>query len=125
MINDLPLLPSRNGLVKDEVEVSLFTSSTINDSENDSNSYLKAVKDDHILEFQSLDEKCGDILNKENFSDENIPELDRELIEYLIENTERDEEGRLIMPLLWNDKVKHLLPTNLNLAKNILKSMFK
>ena len=47
------------------------------------------------------------------------------ICEYIISKTERDDTGRLIMPLPWNNKNVHLLASNFNLAKQILNSTFK
>ena len=49
----------------------------------------------------------------------------RKLVRYLLNNTQRIEEGRLVMPLLWNGRVSHLLGENTNSAKQILKSNLK
>ena len=44
------------------------------------------------------------------------------LVEYILNNTTRNSEGCLIMPVLWNPKVCHLLGSNKELAIAILKS---
>ena len=49
-------------------------------------------------------------------------EINTKLIDYLIDNTSRNKEGRLVMPLLWNSRSNHLLAHNMNLAKTILDS---
>ena len=80
--------------------------------------------------------------DRDNFTDENtlyklldyddfsspkkFSELDLELINHLINQTELDNEtGRLIIPILWNKKLKHLLPNNFHLANCVLKSTLK
>ena len=42
------------------------------------------------------------------------------LIDYIMESAERDDNGRMIMPILWNSKTCHLLSKNYHLAKSIL-----
>ena len=50
-------------------------------------------------------------------------DLNERLIEQTLDWTVRDADGRLIMPLMWNNKVSHLLGKNYNLAKSILRSV--
>ena len=59
---------------------------------------------------------CGDVVEDES----NL--TNDQLTEYVLQVTERDENGRLVMPLLWNNKIAHLLGTNYKLAKSILHS---
>ncbi|XP_068224998.1 uncharacterized protein [Palaemon carinicauda] len=76
---------------------------------------------DHILERE-----CSYYLHKDRTDlDGESTEHNKKLVRYLLNNTQRDEEGRLIMPLLWNGRVSHLLGKNTNLAKQILKSNLK
>ena len=49
-------------------------------------------------------------------------ETNSKLIDFVLANTEYDEEGRLTMPLTWNSKNAHLLSNNYNLAYKILES---
>ena len=58
------------------------------------------------------------------YSDE-VVELNQSLCKYALDNTLRDANGRLIMPLLWNHQVSHLLSKNFYLAKSILGSLLK
>ncbi|XP_068203538.1 uncharacterized protein [Palaemon carinicauda] len=44
------------------------------------------------------------------------------LIKFTLDNARRNEEGRLEMPLLWNEKSCHLLGRIFNLAKAVLRS---
>ena len=60
----------------------------------------------------------------EKYEDRSI-ENDQTLIDYVIENTRGNNEGRLIMPLLWNGKVCDHFDNNFTLSKLILKSNFK
>lgn len=49
-------------------------------------------------------------------------EIDDKLTKFVIKNTERAPDGRIIMPLLWNDRVCHNLAENSSLSKAVLKS---
>ena len=73
-----------------------------------------------------LDKLCYDTLNydKEKFVDDS-DETNEKLINFVLRNTTRNDDGRLVMPLIWNHKVDHLLGKNRNLATQILKSNFK
>ena len=53
-----------------------------------------------------------------------LPELDEDLIKFALSNAEREEDGRLKLPLLWNGQVSHLLGSNRGLAEKVLKSNF-
>ena len=91
------------------------------------NSMIKCVDESQLdkCSDEILDNSCSFLLNKENYSPENSSELDTKLINYLIQNYSRAEDGRIILPLLWNPDVKHLLSKNFNLAKKVLFSNFK
>ena len=52
-------------------------------------------------------------------------DLNKQLVKYTLDNTVRDEQGRLVMPLLWNAKVSHLLGKNQRLSTLILQSNLK
>ena len=79
----------------------------------------KATKD--ILENQSLYYSNYDC----NVYDDSSSELNRKLIRYALDNTTRDKDGRLRMPLLWNAEMSHLLGKNHRLATLILKSTLR
>ena len=79
----------------------------------------KATKD--ILENQSLFYSNYDC----NVYDDSSSELNRKLIRYVLDNTTRDKDGRLRMPLLWNSEMSHLLGKNHRLATLILKSTLR
>jgi hypothetical protein len=74
----------------------------------------------------TLENICNQYLN---YADEVLSsectDVDKTLTKFVIENTYRDTEGRLVMPALWNEKVKHLLPNNYRLALNILHSVHR
>ena len=72
-----------------------------------------------------LDSQCNKYLGSEISEIDDKVEENNLLVNFAYDNTTRDEEGRLQMPLLWNPNVKHLLGNNENLAKQILKTNFK
>ena len=65
-----------------------------------------------------LDSECKSLLNyDELITDAAVTERNKELVQYVIENTDHEEDGRLIMPLLWNGKDCHLLGENYSLSR--------
>ena len=72
-----------------------------------------------------LDKECNLYLNKEEYVDDSSVDLNNQLINYVLNNTVREENGRIRMPLLWNPQVSHYLGKNFNLSKAILKSLTK
>ena len=52
-------------------------------------------------------------------------ETNQRLVEYALGATQRNDQGRLVMPLLWNSKVAHLLGGNKELTIAILNSNLK
>ena len=74
---------------------------------------------------QMLDLEYKQINYVENCKDDDVTsEQNFKLIQYVLDNTTRDTDGRLVMPLLWRNEVAHLLGKNFQLAKNILISNF-
>ena len=59
-----------------------------------------------------------------NAGETQFSETDEKVINFVVSNTERDETGRLIMPLPWNSKNAHLLGKNYNMSQQILRSTF-
>lgn len=47
------------------------------------------------------------------------------LINYVLNNSARQDDGRVVMPLMWNKEVVHLLSQNFHLAKQILMSSLR
>ena len=50
--------------------------------------------------------------------------MNKDTIDYILSNIDRNDEGNLIIPLPWNNKVKDNLSKNFHLSKQILKSNF-
>ena len=65
--------------------------------------------------------QCVSHDNDEKFSNE----IDLEAAQFVLNNTVRDDEGRLESPLMWNKSVSHLLGNNFRLCHKILQSNFK
>lgn len=75
---------------------------------------------------ENLNEAVNDIMNYDNSSaDDGEVEINQKITDYILSNSDRDMEGRLIMPLPWNPETKHLLSTNLSLSKKILMANLK
>lgn len=74
----------------------------------------------------ALEIRCSDALgyDKETYQEDSV-EINNKAINHVLRNTTRNKEGHLVMPLVWNNKVDHLLGRNQNLAKAILNSNFK
>ena len=75
----------------------------------------------HMINQDYFNISYGDDLDMDVSSDN----LNQELVDFAMSNAERAEDGRLILPLLWNGQVSHLLGSNRGLAEKILKSNFK
>jgi hypothetical protein len=71
-----------------------------------------------------LESECCLYLNNDETADETSVEINDKLSDYVLSNITCENNGRLIMPLMWNGDVQHLLGHNYNLAKQILKSNF-
>lgn len=69
-----------------------------------------------------INEKCKQILEYEEVQETLISEQNFELIDSTLAAVERLPNGRLVMPLSWNDDVKHLLGQNYLLSRQILLS---
>ena len=95
--------------------------------------YQLSCKENESVENEILTAAVEDILKQSYFLsnqytasvNNSTNESDARLNIYVLNNTSRTNEGRLVMPLLWRDEVSHLLAHNFNLSKQILKSNFK
>ena len=75
-----------------------------------------------------LVDKVNDMLYLDNAIENSSPietDLNMKLANYTLDNVKRKEDGRLIIPLMWNPSIKHRLSPNYQLAKCMLKSTFK
>ena len=58
-------------------------------------------------------------------TDEDDTDTNLQLIDFVLKKSIYDKDGRLKMPLLWNNKCAHLLSRNYHLASKLLKSNFE
>ena len=75
---------------------------------------------------QVLDYECDQYLGRDIsvYNDETV-ELHEQLVDYTLGTLHQSEDGRLVVPLLWNGKVSSHLAKNKRLAKLILNSNLK
>ena len=64
-------------------------------------------------------------LNLYDESDGEMSDLNQSLFDFVINAIERDDDGRLIAPALWDSNVEHLLARNFQLANKVLQSTIK
>ena len=69
-----------------------------------------------------LDKYCNIHLNYDPPSEDKDSVLNNQLAEFALDNIKTNTEGRIVLPLLWNNSVSHLLGNNKNLSISILKS---
>ena len=126
-INELPRITTSTPL---NAEIARYANLSFQDHEitglNEMDSFGK-INDANLKKAteEILEQRCSDYLNKEGPLNEDTSELNNKLVEYVIQNTIRLEDGRLQMPLMWNGEVEHLLGKNYDLSLQILKSNFK
>ena len=111
-----------------------FSSVTREIEEANSKADFKILNEKGEIIESELENAADEILNHSykyyvNYDDtcyeEENSEINTQLVQYCLDNTYSNEEGRFVMPLLWNSKFCHLLGTNFKLAKLILKSNLK
>ena len=75
---------------------------------------------------QILESECDKYINYDSnqYNDESV-EVHNKLVDYTLDKMSHSEEGRIVVPLLWNGKVSQFLAKNQNLSKMILKSNLK
>ena len=129
MIDNLELLPCCSGnsrvvgRVVPKPNVGKFDTDVVSFSITDS---LQFEGDSDEPSDEVLDEACRQLLNEDQTPTESREsETNKRLISYVLDNTDRDNSGRLIMPIMWNARNCHLLAHNYNLARNILMSNLK
>ena len=99
-------------------------------NENLEQTSFLTISDYDQVKPSDLQKSCNEILQtniNSNFEieSEDLTELNRKLLNYVLDNTKRNSEGRLIMPILWRSEVSHLLGSNFELSKSILFSNLK
>ena len=135
MISNLPYLPSKINTSTNNVISEKVTFLLPNKREESSDfgkndcSFGEFTYDKSSIcdELSNLDI----LLSKTLCLDEDIreegdeSETNMEIVDYILQNTSRDNDGRLIMPLSWNTKNCHMLSRNYNLCNQILNSTYK
>ena len=93
-------------------------------SENDEISFSPNISDLNVDESdEALSGKCQNLLNIcDEKNDAVETDTNVQLIDFVLSNTKYEDDGRLIMPLLWNNKNSHLLSKNYKLATKLLQS---
>ena len=97
------------------------------DGELISSELMKAT--DSVLyesNFDVLNDKCLVSLKSSDLDDQNSDDvINNELIQAVFSETKQKENGRLVMPILWNPQCSHLLGSNFELAHTVLLSNVK
>ena len=63
-------------------------------------------------EHEDIEKLCEETLDIAEYANETITDSNKKLTDYVLNSTEIDEEGYLVMPLTWNQKNSHLLSNN-------------
>ena len=79
-------------------------------------------KDLNAITDQVLLDSMNEVLNYENLPYEEDSGLNTELVKNSLSNVRMNEDGRITLPLMWNQRVSHLLGQNYNLSKAVLSS---
>jgi len=75
---------------------------------------------------EMLEKECEKMLSLDTYNyKEDSTETNDNIMQFAIHNLQRNEEGRLIMPLFWDSQNSHLLGKNKNLAQAILHGNLK
>ena len=137
MTRNLTCLPAFSSLPAVERSPSgSLTESSLNGNPSDkpvslntSANYL-VMNEKFEIDQNELERATADILNYSNEKDlieldETATESNKKLMDWALDTAERDENGRIVMSILWNSHNKHLLGRNFNLSKAILLSNLK
>ena len=74
------------------------------------------------MDSKLLEEKCNEILNYDNREEEVESVEHSNTVDFLLNNINREQNERIIMPLPWNNTVSSHLAMNFKLAKSVLYS---
>ena len=113
-------------IMSNDVKITEINNSGILDDNICTNDITDANIVDTELSCDKLNEICNDTLNiaAENNDDRGSSITNIKLADYVLKNTERSSDGRLVVPITWNSKNAHRLSKNFHLSKSILKSMY-
>ena len=112
--SNISFLPNNSSLNNDE------NSSSFSSSEE-----CTLDKQFFLDELVDLDLKVSETLDIAVDSDEKESESNIKLVDYVLQTTSRNSDGKLVMPVAWNSKNAHLLSKNFHLSKQILNSTLK
>ena len=73
-----------------------------------------------LVAEEDLDLICTFVINYDNIKDDQFDEESKNLIENSLNNVSTSDDGRVILPLLWNKQTCNYLPENFSLSKRIL-----
>ena len=76
-----------------------------------------------VLSESELESLFRNLMNI--YESEEIEDFDKNLIKHVLDNISLNEEGRIVVPCLWDERVIDSLPSNYWIAHNILLSMRK
>ena len=105
----------------------------VNEKTEDSSSFVATDLNSKLINAELAKAKVN-VLEEESMKvlyydqivyDDVSSEINNKLIKYALENTVRNDEGRLVMPLFWRSEISHLLGQNFELAVSILNSNLK
>lgn len=97
-------------------DIDTYTSTVVVDTELNSLDLEKATA-------EILESKSDEILSRETqYFDEETTEINRKLLDIVLSEMKRVEDGRIVVPLAWRANVSSALANNAELAKKILKS---
>ena len=119
-MKNLEFLEQRRKLKFHEDTASYASASTIPEKEENYDYFTHQTEEN----VEKMYENTLNIYPEEE-QDESETETNKKIVEYVLDNTETDMDGNLIMPLTWNDRNSHLLGKNYYLSLNILKSTLK
>ena len=72
-----------------------------------------------------MNDLCNAVLNYDNDIEMGLVSDNEKSINKFVLDNIYVEDGRLVVPALWNTEVEHRLPQNLGLARSVLKSTYK
>ena len=86
---------------------------------------LKEAVKDKINDYADIElnyklNQCLDY--DETISEGNLKEIDEQCVQYALENIEVSSDGRICVPILWDNRVAHSLSDNYKLAFKVLES---
>jgi len=98
-----------------------FSCTVLDDSGEVNDLKLKEALESQLIDSYDniIEGKCINYANYENQISK-WSDIDNEMVDRALDNLRVDEDGRLVVPLLWNERVASGLGTNYHLAKSIL-----